>query len=113
MDAPVTPDSSHLLQTLPWGVLVLSPAGTVELLNPAAEALWGLPAAAVLGQTPAAVQPAVLPAALLPALVAGGSAAAVAGEFWLPHTRQWVALHRAPAPDGRLWVYWENITARR
>lgn len=113
MDAPATPDSSHLLQTLPWGVLVLSPAGTVELLNPAAEALWGLPAAAVLGQTPAAVQPAVLPAALLPALAAGDSTAAVASEFWLPHTRQWVALHRAPAPDGRLWVYWENITAHR
>ena len=115
MAAPVitVSDSDLLLQTLPWGVLLLSPAGLVVLLNPAAEALWGLPAAAVLGQAPATVLPAVLPPALLRTLAPRAVAVpAASGEYWLPHTRQWVAQHTAPAADGRWWVYWDNITAR-
>ena len=87
---------------MPWGVLCLSPAGTVTVLAPLAEALWGVPAAAVLGHAPAQVQPAVLPPALLQALVPG-TEAAPATPYWLPHTQKWVALHTVLAAEGSRW----------
>lgn len=97
-----------LLATLPLGVLALAADGTVAVLNPAAEALWGVPAAAVLGHTPAHVQPAVLPPELVQALA---EAAPAAGPYWLPHTRQWITLRTAPAAEASRWVYWDNVTA--
>ncbi|HEX8351117.1 MAG TPA: PAS domain-containing protein, partial [Hymenobacter sp.] len=48
-------DTKALLHTTPWGVLGLAADGTVTILNPTAEALWGVPAAAVLGQAPTQV----------------------------------------------------------
>ncbi|HEX8658057.1 MAG TPA: PAS domain S-box protein, partial [Hymenobacter sp.] len=105
-------DANLLLETMPWGVLALAPDGTVALLNPAAEALWGVPAAAVLGHAPAQVQPAVLPPELLEALAKPDNAGADA-TYWLPHTQQWIALRTAPAADGRCWVYWNDVTASK
>ncbi|WP_426059028.1 PAS domain S-box protein [Hymenobacter sp. B1770] len=105
-------DANLLLETLPWGVLGLAPDGTLAMLNPAAEALWGVPAAAVLGHAPAQVQPAVLPPELLQALAQPATASPDA-TYWLPHTQQWIALRIAPAADGSQWVYWENVTANK
>lgn len=90
-------------------VLVLAADGTVQLLSPAAEFLWGLPAAAVLGRHPAQVQPAVLPTALLAALSPARAPVPESPTFWLPHTRQRVRLCREPAADGLLWVYWYPV----
>ena len=103
-------DTHLLLASLPCGVLALAPDGTVAVLNPVAEALWGVPVAAVLGHLPAQVQPAVLPPALLRALAPAPDASADA-TYWLPHTRQWIAMRTAPAAEGRRWVYWDNVTA--
>jgi PAS domain S-box-containing protein len=109
-DSSAFTSADTLLQTMPWGVLALAPDGTVAMLNPAAEALWGVPTAAVLGRTPAQVQPAVLPPELLQALVQQPESE-LAATYWLPHTRQWISMRIAPAPDGRRWVCWDNITA--
>jgi PAS domain-containing protein len=84
--APVALHTDFLLESLPWGVLGLAPDGTVAVLNPAAEALWGVPAAAVLGHAPAQVQPAVLPPELLQALTQQDTASLPAPKLWLPHT---------------------------
>ncbi|MGY2134912.1 PAS domain S-box protein [Hymenobacter sp. HD11105] len=103
-------DTSLLLASLPWGVLALAPDGTVAVLNPAAEALWGVPAAAVLGHAPAQVRPAVLPPGLLQAL-AEMTETSPPATYWLSHTRQWITMRTAPAADGRRWVYWDNAVA--
>jgi len=99
-----------LLDCLPWGVLMLTPEGTVTYLNAPAATLWGIPALAALGREPAQVQPSVLPAALLQALRQPSTPPA---EYWLPYTQQWVALRSTPAPDGYRWVFWDNVTERR
>jgi PAS domain S-box-containing protein len=104
-----------LLQTMPWGVLGLAPDGTVAVLNPAAEALWGVPQAAILGLRPARVQPAVLPAELLRAFEQATAAPGLTteAEYWLPHTQRWIALRTAADGNGYVWLYWDNVTARR
>ncbi|WP_324671332.1 PAS domain-containing protein [Hymenobacter sp. GOD-10R] len=102
-------DYTSLLQALPGGVVALAPDGTVALLNPAAESLWGVPKEAVLERRPAAVLPAVLPPELLQAL----GEPSTSGDYWLPHTAQWITMRITPASDGYMWVYWDNITAQR
>jgi len=100
---------------MPWGVLVLALDGTVALLNPKAEALWGVPLASVIGYRPARVQPAVLPPDMLCALERATRVplTPATGEYWLPYTRQWVSLCTALTSDGHVWVYWDNVTASR
>jgi PAS domain S-box-containing protein len=102
-------DIELLLETLPWGVLALASNGTVAVLNPTAEALWGVPAAAVLGHAPAQVQPAVLPAELLQALRQQDVGALPSAPYWLPHTQQWISMRTALGADGCRWVYWESV----
>lgn len=101
---------SSLLKSMPWGVLQLAPDGVVVVLNPQAEALWGLPATAVLGRTPAQVRPAVLPPELLHVLSRPRDLTGAA-TYWLPRTEQWVMMRTAPAAEGCVWVYWDNVTA--
>jgi PAS domain S-box-containing protein len=103
-----SPAADTLRQPRPWGVLALAPDGTVAVLDPVAEALWGVPATAILSHVPAQVLPAVLPPALLLALAQPTEAPAA--TYWLPHTQQWICLHTTTLADGRRWVYWENVT---
>jgi PAS domain S-box-containing protein len=104
---PAAVNADFLLQTMPCGVLALAPDGTVTVLNPAAEALWGVPAAAVLGHAPAQVQPAVLPPELLRALAQPTGASVL--TYWLPHTQQGISMRASLAADGCRWVYWESV----
>lgn len=112
---PTAAPSAHPLQMPPWGVLALAPDGTVAVLNPVAEALWGVPVAAVLGYTPTTTTPAVLPDPLLRVLTEALQLPFVPaeGDYWLPHTEQWIALRTTLGAEGYVWVYWDNITARK
>ena len=110
---PTAAPSAHPLQMPPWGVLALAPDGTVAVLNPVAEALWGVPMAAVLGYTPAT--PAVLPDPLLRVLAEALLVPFVPaeGDYWLPHTEQWIASRTTLGVEGYVLVYWDNITTRK
>jgi PAS domain S-box-containing protein len=103
-----------LLDTLPWGVLVLGGAeATVHALNQQGAAWWGLPAAAVLGQPLAALAPTYLPASLYQALQALAAGAVLPpAEFFLPSSKQWITQTSA-RQAGQVVVYWQDITARR
>jgi PAS domain-containing protein len=107
--APAAVNTEFLLETLPWGVLGLAPDGTVAVLNPAAEALWGVPRSAVLGNLPWQMQLAVLPAELLQALGQQEVDALPTITYWLPHTQQWISMRTALSTDDRRWVYWESV----
>ncbi|MGI4832319.1 MAG: PAS domain-containing protein [Janthinobacterium lividum] len=80
--------ADQLLDTLPWGLLVLSPAGVVRRLNQQAAAWWGLPVTAVLGQALGQVGPGQLPAAAYAALLQAASRSSVMADCYLLQTEQ-------------------------
>ncbi|SNR81385.1 PAS domain S-box protein [Hymenobacter mucosus] len=101
------------LESAPWGIIRLAPDGTVTFLNPQAAAWWGLPVASILHKAPTDVQPALLSAELVAALATHGTDLRPDASFWLPHTQVWIRMRVAPAPDGQVWVYWDNVTVAK
>lgn len=107
------PDVNHLLDILPWGVLVLDARGTVLKINQQAAAWWGLPSEAVQGQPLAQVPAADLPPALYEALHhLGPGAANSAHEFFLPRSKQWLVMS-SRAQSEYVVVYWQDITPQK
>lgn len=107
------PNAHHLLDTLPWGVLVLDALGTVLTINQQAAAWWGLSPQAVQGQLLAQLPVGALPSALYQALHhASQAVAAPAQEFFLPRSAQWIEMTSTPQP-GYVAVYWQDITAQK
>ncbi|MFD1871101.1 PAS domain-containing protein [Hymenobacter bucti] len=104
--------ASLLLDTLPWGVLVLGADATVQALNRQGAAWWGQPAAVVLGQPLAALAPTGLPPDLYQALRALAAGATLPpAEFFLPATQQWITQTSA-RQAGQVVVYWQASPAR-
>ncbi|MGI4742687.1 MAG: PAS domain-containing protein [Janthinobacterium lividum] len=106
-------DAELLLQTLPWGVLVLDAHGTVRRLNQQAAHWWGAPEQALRGQRVAAAPTGTLPAELRQALqqVPSGWSASP-GEFFLPQQQQWLVMTSVRQGDN--WVvYWQDITPQK
>jgi len=99
-----------LLETLPWGVLVVDAHFIVRRLNQQAARWCGAPPAALLGQ-PLATVPlaATLRDVLLPLLNPGVPAT---HEVFLPAHAQWIAFTATAQPEG--WVlYGQDITAQK
>ncbi|RFP63559.1 PAS domain S-box protein [Hymenobacter lapidiphilus] len=107
-------DAESLLQTLPWGVVVLDARGTVLRLNQQAARWWGVPQQELQGAKLAQAPPGTLPADLLQALreVTGRRPEQDSQEFFLPHHQQWITMASASQATG--WVvYWQDITAQK
>jgi PAS domain S-box-containing protein len=105
--------AAHLLDTMPWGVLMIDHQGVLTVVNQQAAAFWGQPQTALLGhsldQASAQITSATLQQALQHALT---QAEPVVGEFLLPQSQQWIAMLSDPQATGKV-VYWQDITARK
>lgn len=100
----------RVVQTMPWGVLVLNRSGFVTLLNAEAQRLTGLSASNVMGQLLTEVLPPNFPEDLRQALYAAVTATEpVSGTFFLPHSQQWIAMSTEPG-EQEVLVYWQNTT---
>ena len=106
-------EADSLLQTLPWGVVVLDAHGTVLRLNQQAAFWWGVAPPDVQGQPLGPATAGTLPADLQLAMQqVPGSPAYYFREFFLPEHQQWIAM--ASAHQGDDWVvYWQDITAQK
>ena len=106
------PGADFLLESLPWGVLVLDQHARLLRLNQQAALWWGMPQEALQGQLLAQLAPAALPLPLYEALQqASTSTVSITGEFYLP-TEQWLAVTSLPQPTGVI-VYWQDITIQK
>ncbi|UOQ68680.1 PAS domain-containing protein [Hymenobacter volaticus] len=100
----------RLVQTMPWGVLVLNRSGVVTLINEEVQRLTGLSASHVLGQLLTEVLPLDFPEDVRRALYAVVTTEeVVSGTFFLPHSQQWIAMTTEPG-EHEVLVYWQNTT---
>jgi PAS domain S-box-containing protein len=105
--------ADQLLDTLPWGLLEVSAAGTIRHLNRQAAAWWGVPVGDALGQPIDQVGPGQLPTPIYAALRQATSRPTKVTECYLPQSEQWVTLTSARQPMGELLVYWQDITPQK
>ncbi|UOQ69360.1 PAS domain-containing sensor histidine kinase [Hymenobacter volaticus] len=101
-----------MLETLPWGVVVLDAHGTVLRLNQLAAHWWGVPQPDLLGKPVGQLPGGTLPGDLQQALQQVTSSPQPLSEFFLPHHQQWITMATAQQADA--WVvYWQDITAQK
>jgi PAS domain S-box-containing protein len=99
-----------MLQTMPWGVLVLTRQGIITLANTLAQLLLGRPAPELVGLPLAQALPPDLPADLQQALHDAVTASGpVTGRFFLPHSQQWISMTTEP-DEAEVLVYWQDAT---
>ncbi|UYZ59184.1 sensor histidine kinase [Hymenobacter latericus] len=113
--ADVATGFDTMFDTMPWGVQQLAADGTLVLVSRAAEAFWGLSREVLVGNVPWQAFPEALPAPLHQALQQalrqpGTPEPAV---FWLPATHCYISMSSAPAPNGGVWVYWQDVTEQQ
>lgn len=102
--------SERLVQTMPWGVMVLTRAGAITLLNAEAQRLSGISASTGLGRPLAQVLPPKLPHDLQQALHEAVTASnPVSDIYFLPHSQQWVSITTEPS-EAEVLVYWQDAT---
>lgn len=108
-----SPGADALLDTLPWGVVVLSHQGIVLRLNERAAMWWGQPVGLVQGQPLQQVARTTLPVPVYEALQAAATGKVLPpNEFFMPHSGQWLALASLLQADNVV-VYWQDITGQK
>ena len=105
--ADASPAADYLLDTMPWGLLVLGPQGTIVRLNQQAASWWGQAPAAVQGRPLGQAGPGSLPEPGYTALQQAARGLAEPLGFWLAAEGPWLTLTSASQPSGEVVVYWQ------